>query len=323
MAETRKLVAIAGLALVLLADQASASEYELAIKPNLVYAEHDGIKLFGDLYLSRGRPKVPVLVAVHGGGWQAGTRAFYQHWGLFLAGKGYGLFSIDYRLGKSGGYPAAIYDTKAAIQFIRAKAAEFDIDPDRIGLLGDSAGGYLAAMLALAGDRFTAAYRDDPYNDVPFTAKAAVGFYGIYDMLAQWRHDVSRQRNQERLAQINHDFIVRPRANITEQFLGVSPMQDLPRYREASPIIYATGDRRIDRTALQFLVINGDRDVLVDPKTQSDAFLTALRRAGFSATQIVIPGAGHFWVSDPFENLPDSYGAMAVPPLLKFLREAL
>jgi len=313
-------VAVAVAAPVLVAEYASAADFGVTTRPDLVYAEHNGTKLIGDFYFPKGRAKVPALVAIHGGGWQVGDRAYYKYWGPFLARNGYALFTIDYRLGKAGVYPAAVYDVKAAIQFVRAKAAEFDIDPDRIGVMGDSAGGYLAAILALAGDRFTSsAYRNDPNAGAPINVKAVVGFYGIYDMLAQWEHDVLAQRKHEMLAQRNHDLISRPGDNITEKFLGVSPTQSRRIYLESSPISYAT----TDRNQVRFLLIHGSRDDLVDPPSQSGAFLAALRRAGFFERRIIIRGAGHFWASDPFENHRRSYGAMVAPRLLRFLEDSL
>ena len=310
---------MAALAAVLMAGHASRADYGFRTRPDLVYAEHDGTKLVGDLYLPKGRAKVPALVAIHGGGWQAGDRAYYKYWGPFLARNGYALFTIEYRLGKAGVYPAAVYDAKAAIQFVRAKAVEFDIDPDRIGLIGDSAGGYFAAMVALAGDQFNSAYRDDPNADTPINVKAVIGFYGIYDMLAQWKHDTLAQQKHEKLAQRNHDLISRPGDNITEKFLGVSPMQSRRIYVESSPISYAT----VDRNQVRFLLIHGNRDDLVDQPSQSGAFLAALTRAGFFVRRIIIPRAGHFWASDPFEYQPRSYGAMVAPRLLRFLEGSL
>ncbi len=206
--------------------EGSAAEYEITNRSALVFAEHDGTKLLGDLYLPKGRAKAPVLVAVHGGGWQIGNRQFYRYWGLFLARAGYAVFAIDYRLGKPGSYPAAVYDAKAAVQFIRAKAAEFDLDPDRIGLIGDSAGAHLAALVALAGDQYALAYRDDANAAVPANVKCMVGFYGVYDMYAQWTRDLA----------------TRPNDKIVEKFLGVSPMQNRRVYFDASPISYATID---------------------------------------------------------------------------------
>ena len=308
---------MATLAVVLLVGNASAADYEVKTQPGLVYVEHDGTKLVGDFYLPKDRAKAPTVVALHGGGWQAGSRAFYNYWGPFLARNGYALFAVDYRLAKQGTYPAAVYDAKAAIQFVRAKAAEFDIDPDRIALMGDSAGGYLAALLALAGDQFTSAYGDDPYAAKPINVKAVVGFYGIYDMLAQWAHDMQAQLKREMLAQRNHDLIARPRDNITEEFLGVSPMKNRRIYFKSSPISYAT----IDHNRVRFLLIHGGRDELVDPPSQSGAFFAALTQARFFVRRIEIPAAGHFWASDPFENQPRSYGAMTAPRLLRFLEE--
>ena len=310
---------MAALAAVLMAGHASRADYGFRTRPDLVYAEHDGTKLVGDLYLPKGRAKVPALVAIHGGGWQAGDRAYYKYWGPFLARNGYALFTIEYRLGKAGVYPAAVYDAKAAIQFVRAKAVEFDIDPDRIGLIGDSAGGYFAAMVALAGDQFNSAYRDDPNADTPINVKAVIGFYGIYDMLAQWKHDTLAQQKHEMLAQRNHDLISRPGDNITEKFLGVSPKQSRRIYLKSSPISYAT----VDRNRVRFLLIHGRRDGLVDPPSQSGAFFAALTRAGFLVRRVSIPGAGHFWASDPFENQPRGYGAMVAPQLLRFLEDSL
>jgi acetyl esterase/lipase len=66
------------------------------------YAGHDGVSLLGDLYLPAGAGRHPVLVAVHGGGWQAGARSSFQHWGPYLAERGYALFAISYRLAKKG-----------------------------------------------------------------------------------------------------------------------------------------------------------------------------------------------------------------------------
>jgi acetyl esterase/lipase len=297
--------AICGLALLgllLMASHASAADYDVTIQRDMVYAEHDGTKLLGDLYLPKGLAKAPALVAIHGGGWQIGSRAFYNYWGPFLARHGYAVFAIEYRLGKPGVYPAAVYDAKAAIQFVRAKAATFDIDPDRIGLIGDSAGSHLAALLALAGDQFTTAYRDDPNAATPANVKAVVAFYGVYDMMAQWEHDLT----------------ARPRDNITEKFLGVSPTENRRVFFDASPISYATVGNKT-----RFLLIHGTNDDIVDPPSQSGAFLTALTRAGLFVRRIVIPGAGHFWSSDPFENDPNSYGATAAPRLLLFLESAL
>lgn len=291
------------LAAFITAGETSAAEHEIVSRPGVVYARHDGVDLVGDFYLPKDRAKAPVLVAVHGGGWQIGDRQFYRYWGLFLARAGYAVFSIDYRLGKAGMYPAAVYDTKAAVQFVRAKAADYSLDPDRIGIIGDSAGAHLAALVALAADQFTSAYRDDANADVPANVKAMVGFYGVYDMLAQWTHDAS----------------TRPRDLIPQKFLGASPMESRRIYFDASPISYAT----VDRNKLRVLLIHGTDDDIVDSESQSGAFLAALTRAQFFVRRIIVPGAGHFWASDPFEAEPQSYAVQIIPRLMRFLESSL
>jgi acetyl esterase/lipase len=281
-------------------------EHEVATKPDIVFAEHDGVKLLGDLYLPKGLSGAPVLVGVHGGGWQVGDRKFYRHWGSYLAKHGYAVFAIDYRLMKPGvrTWPGVVGDCRAAVQFVRAKAVEFDLDPERIGLIGDSAGAHLSALVALAGEEllFSNQYRDDPHAAIPPGVKMVIGFYGVYDMVAQWEHDQ----------------ITRPRDSVTEKLLGCSPMISRRTFFEASPLSYAT----VDKNSARFLLIYGREDDIVDPVTQSEKFLTALKQAGFFARTIVVPGAGHFWSVDPVEE-PGSFGAYAGPRVLRFLAGAL
>ncbi len=288
---------------------AEAQPYEVATQQNVEYVEHDGVKLAGDLYLPKGLAKAPVIVAAHGGGWQVGSRASYQHWGPYLAKRGFGGFAISYRLSKPGqkAYPGAVYDVKAAVQFVRANAARLGVDPDRIGLMGDSAGAHLVALVALAGDEplFSTAHRNDPHAATSSTVKTVIGFYGVYDMHAQW----------------HHDQLARPRDQITEKFIGLPPMASRRAYFDASPLSYTTVDKR-ERTGSRFLLLHGTNDDIVDPATQGEAFLNALKQAGFFARRIVIPGAGHFWASDPVEE-PGSYGAQAAPHMLRFLQAGL
>jgi acetyl esterase/lipase len=282
---------------------ANGAEYEVTTKTDIVFAEHDGTKLLGDLYLPKGLDKSPVLVAVHGGGWQIGDRKVYKSWGPYLARNGIAVFAIEYRLSKPGAksYPAAVYDTKAAVQYARASAAELGVDPDRIGMIGDSAGAHLSALVAMAGEEFASEYRSDPHASVSAKVKAVVGFYGVYDMQAQWEHDL----------------VSRPRDSIVEKFFGTAPYTGRKVFFEGSPISYAT----VDKNTTRFLLVHGTDDDIVDPATQSTAFLKALKQAGFFARTVVIPGAGHFFITDPVDET--SFGGFAGPKVLRFLKDAL
>ena len=281
------------------------AEHEVTRRDDIVFAEHDGVRLLGDLYAPKGLDKAPALVAVHGGGWQIGDRKFYSNWGPYLARNGFAVFAIEYRLMKPGvkTYPGSVYDTKAAVQYVRAKAGDFGIDPDRIGMIGDSAGAHLSALVALAGEEpaFSSKYRSDPNAALQAKVKAVVGFYGVYDMLAQWQHDL----------------VTRPRDNISEKYLSAAPHTNRKVFFEASPISYATADRNSTR----FLLIHGDHDDIVDPATQSAAFLLALKQAGFFVRTVVIPGAGHFFITEPVDDT--SFGGFAGPKVVRFLRDAL
>jgi len=277
------------------------AQHQVTTRSNIEYGEHDGVKLTGELYMPRDVAKAPIVIGIHGGGWQGGSPAAYRHWGPLYAKNGIGMFAIRYRLAKAGTYPKAAYDVKAAIQFVRAKAAELGADPDRIGLQGDSAGGHLASLVGIAPDEFKSAYQNAPHASVPAGVKTVASFYGIYDMLGQWQHDQ----------------IARPRDQISEKFLGVPPMQNRKVYFESSPISYAT----VDRNRTRFLLVHGTDDDIVD-KGQADVFWTALNQAGFYSRRVILPGAGHFFASDP-HDMPGSFSGMAAPRVLQFLQGQL
>jgi acetyl esterase/lipase len=197
----------------------------------------------------------------------------------------------------------AIHDVRAAVQWLRSDAVDLPIDPKRIALIGDSAGAHLAAMVALAGDapEFSTAYRDDPYAPVSTAVKAVIGVYGAYDLIAQWEHDL----------------VSRPADNITVNFVGFPPMQDRRAWYAASPIAHAT----VAANGTAFLLAHGTSDDIVDPE-QTEAFLRALKQAGFYVRRVVVPSAPHFWMADPIEET-NSFPGFLAPRLLRFLAERL
>jgi len=275
-------------------------------RTGIAYANHDGVALLGDLYLPTGAGRAPALIAVHGGGWQAGARSAFQFWGPYLAERGYALFAISYRLAKKGEkmFPQAVNDVLAAVQFVRASAGQFKIDPERIGLLGASAGAHLASLAALGGASpvFKGAYPKDPHATVSTKVKALVGVYGVYDLVEMWQRYL----------------IQSPRENNIENFVGAAPMDDPRLYFEASPINYAT---TANNQIGVFLSV-GTEDDLVNRAAQTDAFLLRLKQAGFFVRTCIVQGAPHYWVGDPIDE-PNSYSGFMAPRLMRFLKERL
>jgi len=284
----------------------SQTRSNIEVRRDIVYATHYGEKLVADWYGPSAPGSYPTVIAVHGGGWQAGDKSGYQFWGPYLAERGYVLMAVKYRFSKPGqkSYPQAVHDIRAAVQFAKHNAAELKVNADRVALMGDSAGGHLSALIALAGDHptFAGAYQEDPYARVSTKVKAVIGVYGVYDMAAQW----------------NHDQLHRPLDQITEKFIGVKPMEDRRAYFDASPISYTT----VPNNSTSFFLTWGTEDDIVEPKTQSEAFLLALKQARFFVRTAIIPGAPHFWMVDPLEE-GDSRTGWLAPRLIRFLQERL
>jgi acetyl esterase/lipase len=279
---------------------------EIEVQRALVYATHDSVALQGDLYTPKGAGPYPVVIAVHGGGWQVGARAAYGSWGHWLAARGIAVFAVSYRLAKPGQptYRQAVGDVRAAVQYIKGRAGALKLDADKVALMGDSAGAHLAALVALAGDDepFNAGYRDDPFASSSTKVKAVIGAYGVYDMAQQYAHDLS----------------ARPQDSIVGKFLGAALWDNRRLYFEASPQSYATSANK----AVSFLLTYGTEDDIVD-RTQSDGFLLALKQAGGYARNVVQQGAGHFWfTADPVDD-PRGVSAQFAPKLLRFLQERL
>lgn len=273
----------------------------------IAYANHDGVELLGDLYLPKnaqsGAKSAPALVAVHGGGWVAGVRSAFQYWGPYLAARGIAMFSISYRLATKGKtFPQAVQDVRAGVQFVRGKAGEFGIDPQRIGLIGASAGAHLASLAALGGAKFANGYPQDAFASVDASVKALVAVYGIYDAVAMWT-------NYQLQGGRDNNF---------EKFMGVPPMEDRQLYFDASPISYAT----FANNKVGALLVTGTEDDLVDRRQQTDPFQLALKQAGFFVRPCIVHGAPHYWMNDPIDE-PGSYTGFVAPRLMRFMAEKL
>ncbi|MBO9377410.1 alpha/beta fold hydrolase [Sphingomonas histidinilytica] len=272
----------------------------------------DGHDVPATIYKAPGGKPAPVLIAVHGGGWRVGDAGMYKEWGPFLAAKGYTVVAIDYRLAKpgAGSWPGAAYDVLAAIAHVRSHAKELGIDPDRIAMIGDSAGAHLSALAALNPEgllekaaKDEAKFASHSARPEDYKVRAVVGLYGVYDLAAQWTTDNATR--------------VLP-GRISEIFMGRSVLDDRMAYIEASPISYLDSRHR----SVAFLIVYGDRDDVVDPERQSRAFAAVARMAGNYTRSIVLPGAGHYWLTES-PTAEHSWSAEAAPRILDFLSDIL
>lgn len=117
----------------------------------------------------------PLIVFLCGGGWQKVDRNAWIPNLVYYTEHGYAVASVDYSVLPYTEYPEQLMEVKAAIRFLRLHADEFHIDPNRISVMGESAGGYLAALAALTGD--AAEYKDEHYPEQSDAVQAAVAFY--------------------------------------------------------------------------------------------------------------------------------------------------
>jgi acetyl esterase/lipase len=259
---------------------------------NVEYAVHDGVRLVGDLYTPASGGPHPAMLFIHGGGFARGSKAGYgSTWGPYLAARGYVVFAIDYRLSTptQTTWPQALLDCKAALQYLRGKAAALGIDPDRIGVGGDSAGASLAAILAVTQDlpQFANRYPKDTYASASTKVKVVVPIYGVYDMMA-WQKYTSGQANNTKPL---------------EQFFGGEPNQMPGAYFESSPLNYireaATSLGSVATpnagTKVPWFLAWGMVDPVVPPDGQSVVFVQALRDAGATVTAVPVPKSDHFW----------------------------
>ncbi|RKD17147.1 esterase [Pelobium manganitolerans] len=148
------------------------------VKKDLVYSDLNGRKLLVDVYCPQNRKqKYPGVVLIFGGGWRSGDKSQMEAMGRVLAAKGYVAFAPEYRLSLEAIYPAAVYDLKQAVRWMRLHHKEFNLDVSKIASLGTSAGGQLAALLGTTNhdERFEA---DDSSSGASSAIQAIVDIDG-------------------------------------------------------------------------------------------------------------------------------------------------
>ncbi len=240
-----------------------------------------------DLYVPEaksGKPR-PLVVFIHGGGWENGSKASCGVIFAFMKGGAYAGASLNYRLTDQAIWPAQIHDVKAGIRWLRAHAAEYHFDPDRIAVMGISAGGHLVSLLGVTGGVKELEGTLGAHAGVSSRVQCVIDFCGPSDFLTFGGKGSIINENDPKSA--------------PGKLLGggVKDKQDLA--RAVSPVTYVTKD------AAPFLIVHGDRDNLV-PLDQAREFRETLVKAGVPVALIIGKGGGHvFFTQELVDRMQD------------------
>ena len=213
---------------------------------------------------------LPGIIVIHGGGFNDGDKARGRELNISenLTLKGYVCMSINYKLRRTQGqvtWPQSVHDAKAAVRYLRKEAANLGVDPEKIGVIGCSAGCNLSMMLATTGpaDGFDAV-KGEPYQEVSARVTCAIGFYGAVDLM-----------------------------NYHDMKMFAKTREEAPElYKKGSPITY------LDAKDPPMLLVHGTADVTV-PLSQSETYLKIAKEKGAPCVLEVIPDAPHTFDLQP------------------------
>ncbi len=227
----------------------------------------------------KGDKPLPVVVNIHGGAWMSGDKSNGAPMlaGMVASGD-YAAVSIGYRLSGEATWPAQIHDCKAAIRWIRANADKYHLDPDRIGVMGGSAGGHLVAMLGTSGGSEALEGDLGPYKGVSSKVKCVVDQFGPSELATMGDSPSS----------IDHNAKDSPESKL----LGGPILENKEKAKAASPITYITKDDP------PFLIFHGDKDMTV-PFNQSEKLTKALKASGVDVLFIKVEGGAHGGFRNP------------------------
>ena len=237
--------------------------------PDVTYCTMDNLPQKADLYFPDSGGPWPALLYVHGGSWMHGDKSEALMFARGLAAQGYLVASINYRLYPEGKFPAMIEDVKCAVRWLRARASDYNLDPNHIAAIGPSAGGHLVSLL------------------------------GTSDQSTRW--DVGEYMDQS--SRVQAVIAMAPVTDLTQNF----PNADIEAMRhvgfgednvvQAGPITHVTADDP------PFLLIHGDQDTLV-PYEQSQLMYDRLLQMNVPAQLIIVENAGHSFLVPDGDSTP-------------------
>ena len=236
---------------------------------DLQYAEADGQPLELDLY-QPSKPHAPLLVWLHGGRWEVGSKERMPLGALVE--RGYAIASLNFRPASLARFPGQVHEIKAALRYLRARAPDYGYDATRIGILGESSGGHLAALVGTTNGQAELEGNLGEHLGVSSEVHAIVSYFGASDLLTI-------------LAQ-STPYGLGIREPALKTLLGALPNDAEALARLASPVF------QVDGHDPPLLMLHGDQDPQM-PINQSHELEGAYERAGLDAKLIVVHGAGH------------------------------
>ena len=233
------------------------SRPEVRIDRGIVFASPDGVDLRLNTYRPLIEGKYPTLIIIYGGAWREGTPDSYEQFSGYMAAQNYTVIAIDYRHAPQYKFPSQLEDVETALTYIRDHALDLSVDPDKMAIMGRSAGGHLASL---------AAYKQDA-----ITFRAVINYYAPVNLVeGYYDPPVSDPINVH---------------TVLENFLGGTPEEQLELYQQASPINYLRPDLPPS------LLIYAARDHLVQAKFGRQLYDKL--RANNAAVYLEIPWAEH------------------------------
>ena len=242
----------------------------VTVHRDLIYGRVGERELPLDLYLPPDTSSaVPVVIWVHGGGWRGGSKGNGGR-ALNMTRRGFAVVDVEYRLSGEALFPAQIEDCKTAVRWVRANAKKYNLDPDRIGAWGSSAGGHLVAMMGLTHDENV--FETDDHSQYSSQVQAICNWFGPTDFL----------RMNDFEGRIDHDAVDSPESRL----IGGPIQENKEKVAAANPIIY------VSKNDPPMLIMHGGKDLSV-PYNQSELLYAAMQKAGLDVTLYKVVNAGH------------------------------
>ena len=255
------------------------AQQDIPITPDIIYGHAGGEDLKMDMASPHGSGgPYPAVVFFHGGGWQQGHKSHMHRWLRKFAASGYVAVTVGYRFAPAFKWPSQVEDAKAAIRYLRVNAASLNIDPDNVGAMGESAGGYLALMLGMTDPKDNFEGNGGSPNESS-RVQAVVSFFSAADFT------LPRRALSPELEKHIQEYYGKSLPEVLSDFTGARDHND-PILKKISVLPY------VDRNDPPVLLFQGDADPFVSLE-QAQNLARVLEKNKVRHQLVVVKGGGH------------------------------